>query len=77
VKLASTAAGFGRIEGDAFVPIGVDLVAFLQTGHVAEGSGVGMARVPQRWLRDGQRMTVEIDRIGKLTNTVRMRGGTT
>lgn len=38
--------------------------------------GVGMARTPQRWLRDGQRMTVRIDRIGTLTNTVRMRGGT-
>jgi 2-keto-4-pentenoate hydratase/2-oxohepta-3-ene-1,7-dioic acid hydratase in catechol pathway len=40
--------------------------------------GVGMARTPQRWLRDGERMTVEIERIGALTNTVRMdapRGG--
>jgi 2,4-didehydro-3-deoxy-L-rhamnonate hydrolase len=37
--------------------------------------GVGMAREPQRWLRDGERMTVEIEKIGALTNTVRLTGG--
>ncbi len=35
--------------------------------------GVGMARTPPRWLEDGDDMTVEIERIGALTNTVRRR----
>jgi 2-keto-4-pentenoate hydratase/2-oxohepta-3-ene-1,7-dioic acid hydratase in catechol pathway len=34
--------------------------------------GVGMARTPPRWLRDGDEVTVEIERIGALTNVVRM-----
>ncbi len=34
-------------------------------------SGVGMARSPQRWLRPGDEVTVEIERIGSLTNPVR------
>jgi 2-keto-4-pentenoate hydratase/2-oxohepta-3-ene-1,7-dioic acid hydratase in catechol pathway len=34
--------------------------------------GVGMARTPPRWLRDGDVVTVEIERIGALTNTVRV-----
>jgi 2-keto-4-pentenoate hydratase/2-oxohepta-3-ene-1,7-dioic acid hydratase in catechol pathway len=33
--------------------------------------GVGMARTPPRWLEDGDEMTVEIERVGALTNTVR------
>jgi 2,4-didehydro-3-deoxy-L-rhamnonate hydrolase len=33
--------------------------------------GVGMARTPPRWLRDGDTVTIEIERIGALTNTVR------
>jgi 2,4-didehydro-3-deoxy-L-rhamnonate hydrolase len=40
--------------------------------------GVGTARTPPRWLRDGDTVTVEIERIGALTNTVRLvapRGG--
>jgi 2-keto-4-pentenoate hydratase/2-oxohepta-3-ene-1,7-dioic acid hydratase in catechol pathway len=32
--------------------------------------GVGMAAKPPRWLRPGDRVTVEIERIGKLTNPV-------
>ena len=61
-----------------------DLIAFisrtitLEPGDViATGTppGVGMARDPQRWLRDGERMTVEIDRIGTLTNRVKLTGG--
>jgi len=32
--------------------------------------GVGMARKPQRWLRAGDRVTVEIEKIGALTNPV-------
>jgi 2-keto-4-pentenoate hydratase/2-oxohepta-3-ene-1,7-dioic acid hydratase in catechol pathway len=30
-----------------------------------------MARKPPRWLRDGDEVTVEIERIGALTNRVR------
>jgi len=61
-----------------------ELIAFisrtitLEPGDViATGTppGVGMARKPQRWLRDGERMTVEIEKIGALTNTVRLTGG--
>jgi 2-keto-4-pentenoate hydratase/2-oxohepta-3-ene-1,7-dioic acid hydratase in catechol pathway len=64
-----------------------DLVAFisrtitLEPGDlIATGTppGVGMARTPPRWLRDGDTVTVEIERIGALTNTVRVvapRGG--
>jgi 2-keto-4-pentenoate hydratase/2-oxohepta-3-ene-1,7-dioic acid hydratase in catechol pathway len=57
-----------------------ELVAFisrtitLEPGDlIATGTppGVGMARTPPRWLRDGDTMTVEIERIGALTNTVR------
>jgi 2-keto-4-pentenoate hydratase/2-oxohepta-3-ene-1,7-dioic acid hydratase in catechol pathway len=32
--------------------------------------GVGMARTPPRWLRAGDLVTVEIEKIGKLTNPV-------
>jgi len=64
-----------------------ELIAFisrtirLEPGDlIATGTppGVGMARTPPRWLGDGDRMTVEIERIGALTNTVRVgapRGG--
>ena len=57
-----------------------ELVAFitrtltLEPGDViATGTppGVGMARKPPRWLRDGDEVTVEIERIGALTNRVR------
>ncbi len=33
--------------------------------------GVGMARNPPIWLRDGDTVTVEIEHIGRLTNPVR------
>jgi 2,4-didehydro-3-deoxy-L-rhamnonate hydrolase len=64
-----------------------ELVAFisrtitLEPGDlIATGTppGVGMARTPPRWLRDGDAVTVEIERVGALTNTVRVvapRGG--
>lgn len=42
--------------------------------------GVGMSRVPPRWLRDGDEVTVEIERIWALTNQIRAaarNGGTT
>lgn len=32
--------------------------------------GVGMARQPQRWLRPGDEVIIEIDRIGRLSNPV-------
>ncbi len=34
-------------------------------------SGVGMARTPPLWLKAGDEVTVEIERIGRLTNPVR------
>ena len=58
-----------------------ELVAFvsrtitLEAGDVlATGTppGVGMAKEPPRWLRDGDEVTVEIERIGALTNVVRV-----
>ncbi|MEP7059243.1 MAG: fumarylacetoacetate hydrolase family protein [Actinomycetota bacterium] len=61
-----------------------DLIAFitrtitLEPGDViitGTPPGVGMAKEPQSWLRDGERMTVEIEHIGALTNTVRLSGG--
>ena len=57
-----------------------ELVAFisrtitLEPGDlIATGTppGVGMARTPPRWLQDGDEVTVEIERIGMLTNQVR------
>lgn len=66
-----------------------DLIAFisrtitLEPGDViATGTppGVGMARTPPRWLQGGDEITIQIERIGALTNTVRatarMGGGT-
>ena len=32
--------------------------------------GVGMARKPPRWLKPGDSVTIEIERIGQLTNPV-------
>jgi 2-keto-4-pentenoate hydratase/2-oxohepta-3-ene-1,7-dioic acid hydratase in catechol pathway len=61
-----------------------ELIAFisrtltLEPGDViATGTppGVGMARTPPRWLRDGDEVTVEIERIGALTNRVRAAEG--
>jgi 2,4-diketo-3-deoxy-L-fuconate hydrolase len=45
-----------------------DLIA---TGTPA---GVGFAREPSRYLHDGDEVTVEIERLGRLTNTVSARG---
>jgi 2,4-didehydro-3-deoxy-L-rhamnonate hydrolase len=38
--------------------------------------GVGFARTPPRWLRDGDEVTIEIGHIGSLTNVVRRPGRT-
>jgi 2-keto-4-pentenoate hydratase/2-oxohepta-3-ene-1,7-dioic acid hydratase in catechol pathway len=62
---------FGVAELIAFVTRTISL----EPGDViATGTppGVGMARTPPRWLRDGDEVTVEIERIGSLTNAVRM-----
>jgi 2-keto-4-pentenoate hydratase/2-oxohepta-3-ene-1,7-dioic acid hydratase in catechol pathway len=32
--------------------------------------GVGMAQQPPRWLRAGDEVTIEIEKIGRLTNPV-------
>jgi 2-keto-4-pentenoate hydratase/2-oxohepta-3-ene-1,7-dioic acid hydratase in catechol pathway len=37
--------------------------------------GVGMARTPPRWLAPGDEVTIEIERIGALTNRVVLEGG--
>jgi 2-keto-4-pentenoate hydratase/2-oxohepta-3-ene-1,7-dioic acid hydratase in catechol pathway len=56
------------------------LVSFLSEGTTLEPgtvistgtpSGVGMARKPPVWLKDGDRVTIEIEKIGKLENPVR------
>ena len=36
-------------------------------------AGVGFARTPPRYLRDGEEVTVEIDKLGRLTNRVTVR----
>ncbi|HWL15857.1 MAG TPA: fumarylacetoacetate hydrolase family protein, partial [Opitutus sp.] len=36
--------------------------------------GVGMAAQPPRWLRAGDRVAIEIERIGTLTNPVALEG---
>jgi 2-keto-4-pentenoate hydratase/2-oxohepta-3-ene-1,7-dioic acid hydratase in catechol pathway len=33
--------------------------------------GVGMAQTPPLWLKDGDEVSITIDKIGTLTNTVR------
>ncbi len=32
--------------------------------------GVGMARTPQRWLKPGETVIVEIEKVGELSNPV-------
>ena len=34
--------------------------------------GVGAARKPPVWLKDGDTVTIEIEKIGALTNTIRV-----
>ena len=56
-----------------------DLIAYLSAGAtllagtvILTGTphGVGMAADPARWLRPGDEVTIDIERIGRLTNTV-------
>ncbi len=37
--------------------------------------GVGLGRNPQRWLKPGERIDIDIERIGRLTNTTRSSSG--
>jgi 2-keto-4-pentenoate hydratase/2-oxohepta-3-ene-1,7-dioic acid hydratase in catechol pathway len=68
---------FGVAELVAFISRAITLEPgdLIATGTLP---GVGMSRTAPRWLRDGDTVTVEIERIGALTNTVRLvapRGG--
>jgi 2-keto-4-pentenoate hydratase/2-oxohepta-3-ene-1,7-dioic acid hydratase in catechol pathway len=56
-----------------------DLIAYisaivpLESGDVigtATPAGVGLGRKPQRWLKAGENVVVEIERIGKLRNRI-------
>lgn len=48
MKLVSFDGGFGRIEGDLVVPMGPDLVAYLETGEAREGAPIPLHRVRLR-----------------------------
>lgn len=58
MRLVSFEGGFGRVEGDSVIPMGPDLVAYLATGDAS----------------DGDEVSVEVERIGTLTNPVRAGG---
>lgn len=45
MRLVSFDGGFGRIEGDLVVPMGPDLVAYLETGRAREGAPIPLHRV--------------------------------
>ena len=45
MKLVSYDGGFGRVEDGAIVPMGDDLVRFLATGDVQDGTPVPLASV--------------------------------
>ncbi len=48
MRLVSFDGGFGRIEGDLVVPMGPDLVAYLETGEAREGEPIPLDRVRLR-----------------------------
>jgi len=57
-----------------------DLIAYLSSiiplwpgDIISTGTppGVGLGRTPQRWLRDGEEMIIDIERIGRLRNRTR------
>jgi 2-keto-4-pentenoate hydratase/2-oxohepta-3-ene-1,7-dioic acid hydratase in catechol pathway len=48
VRLASFDGGFGRVEGDAVVPMGEDLTEYLRTGLATDGEPVGLSAVTLR-----------------------------
>jgi 2-keto-4-pentenoate hydratase/2-oxohepta-3-ene-1,7-dioic acid hydratase in catechol pathway len=45
------------------------LVRFSEAGDLPL-PGVGSGRTPQRWLRTGETITIEVDRLEKLVNPV-------
>ena len=53
MRLASYVGGFGRIEGDGLVPMGADLVSYLETGASADDRPILLAdaelRAPVQW----------------------------
>lgn len=48
MRLVSFDGGFGRVEGDLVVPMGPDLVAYLETGEAREGEPIPLDRVRLR-----------------------------
>lgn len=48
MRLVSFDGGFGRIEGDLVVPMGPDLVGYLETGQAREGAPIPLHRVRLR-----------------------------
>jgi 2-keto-4-pentenoate hydratase/2-oxohepta-3-ene-1,7-dioic acid hydratase in catechol pathway len=51
------------LSGDTTLPAGT----LILTGTP---EGVGMGRTPQRWLLEGDRVEIEIEKIGTLSNPV-------
>lgn len=45
MKLSSTPTGFGRIEDDVFVPMGEDIVRYLERGASSDGQPLPLAEV--------------------------------
>ena len=45
MRLVSFEGGFGRLDGDAVVPLGADLVSYLQTGETIEGAPLALGKV--------------------------------
>jgi 2,4-didehydro-3-deoxy-L-rhamnonate hydrolase len=43
MRLVSWEGGFGRVEGDAVVPMGADLINFLRTGRTIDGEPLALA----------------------------------
>jgi 2-keto-4-pentenoate hydratase/2-oxohepta-3-ene-1,7-dioic acid hydratase in catechol pathway len=57
VRLVTFEGGFGRVEGDRVIPMGVDLVAYLATGEATDGEEVAL---------DGVRLLAPVPRPGKV-----------
>jgi 2,4-didehydro-3-deoxy-L-rhamnonate hydrolase len=43
MRLVSWDGGFGRVEGEAVVPMGVDLIDYLRTGRASDGDPLSLA----------------------------------
>jgi 2,4-diketo-3-deoxy-L-fuconate hydrolase len=57
VRLVTFDGGFGRVEGDAVVPMGADLVEYLRTGEATDGDPLALA---------GLRLRAPIPKPGKI-----------